>query len=196
MLAHAARVLLALLLLSGAALTFAGTVGAADRVWAIAPAVGTGACALSAAVRNGIDIRVEGTGFAAATDVLVTQIWDHANENPNVPPSGPTTTHTYTSTASGTFAFVVPAGPGHGGHYSWTATDQSCTASVEAIAVETAGGTCGTCGGAGNTLPPTDAIDVPLTPTSPSLFLGAVCVAGLIGFVLAVRRRQRDSVDV
>jgi hypothetical protein len=187
-------VVLAWLLLSAGALIIPGGVSAADRPHPRPRPIPSRTCGLSTTVRNGIDISVQGTGFAAAADVLVTQVWDHGNENPNVPPSGPTTTKTYTSTASGTFAFVVPAGPGHGGHYSWTASDQSCTASVEAIAVETAGGTCGSCGGAGSTLPPTDAVDVPPSPTTDSQpYLAVMVAAGLLAFVVAGMRLYRRA---
>ena len=162
------RARLALFLVMVAVLALPTAVAAARPAQTTMRGAPSGPCSMSAQVEAGHEIVVSGAGFAASTDVAVTQIWDHGNENPNTPAAGTPTTQTVATDAAGLFMFSVPAGPGHGGHYSFTATDGTCTATVDAIAVETAGGTCGQCGGTGPTALPTSPGRRRCTPTGSS----------------------------
>jgi hypothetical protein len=100
----------------------------------------TGACALEAQADPAREIRVTGTGFAPGATVTFTQDWGGSNATADNPGTGTTTTETVQADTTGGFTIVVPAGPGHGGQYTFRAADGACTATVQAIAIETAGG--------------------------------------------------------
>ena len=88
--------------------------------------------------------------------------------------------------ANGSFTATVDAGPGRGGQYTLTATAGSATATVDAVAVETAGGTLG---GVKPTPPPTDAVAAGSAQPDSSRWLVVALALGLgvTGFGLATR---------
>jgi hypothetical protein len=85
---------------------------------------------LTATVIPGQEIDLAGSGFPADADVQLVILRNGED-------SGSQTLHT---NASGNFTATIDAGPGRGGEYTATATSGSATATVEALAVETAGG--------------------------------------------------------
>jgi hypothetical protein len=161
-----------------------------------AVAAAAGPCALSVATTPGHVITVTGTGFDANAAVDVTQTWSGSNATQGGNTGPQTTTSQVTADASGGFTFTIDAGPGHGGTYDLSATAGSCTATAQAVAVETAGGVNG--GGAGFTPPPTDtvAIDRAHAPASLPLLpvLGGLALL-VVAAVLVTGRRSRTGVD-
>lgn len=109
-------------------------------------------CTLTATLDPGHSIALAGSGFAAGASVTL-------DISRNGTPDG---SQTLQAGASGAFASSIDAGPGLGGRYTFTATSAGCTATVEAVAVETAGGVVG---GTRPTQPPTDVL--PITHRAP-----------------------------
>lgn len=163
---------------------------------AVPPSAAAAGCTLDAAVQPGRSIDLAGSGFAAGAGVTI-----------GVVRSGtPQPSIATTADAAGAFAVSVDAGPGRGGAYGFSATDGACTATTEALAVETAGtaagGTApaagsGTSAGSGATLPPTDAtrpgghadaVDGGPLPAGGALLLVAF---GSLLLVLSIPTRRR-----
>lgn len=133
--------------------------------------------ALAATVIPGKEIDVAGSGFPSNADVLLVIERNGADAG----------SQALTTDATGSFSATIDAGPGRGGVYTMTATSGSVTATVEALAVETAGGLQ-------PTPPPTDvaADDRPQSTAADRWTIGVVAV--LIGLVLAAAYRRRQSV--
>jgi hypothetical protein len=129
---------------------------------ALAPPAAAAGCTLDATVQPGRSIDLVGGGFAAGAGVTIGVVRNGTGE-PSV---------SATADAVGGFTASVDAGPGRGGAYSFSATDGSCTATADAVAVETAGGTSAR---SGATLPPTDASPTRGSPSG----LGGSTPAGL-----------------
>jgi hypothetical protein len=143
--------------------------------------------ALTATVMPGKEIDVAGSGFPADADVLLAIQRSGADAG----------SQNLRSDAAGNFTATIDAGPGRGGVYTMTATSGSATASVQALAVETAGGTGG---GLQSTPPPTDlAPSVPGRPAPAND--GALAMLVLIGAcslslaISALRHRAHRTVD-
>ena len=192
------RKTLSVLVLMVAALAVPTSVGAAGPTRATLPAAAPSTCTLTAQVEAGRAIIVEGTGFALSTDVTVTQVWDGSSAALNSPGTGTTTTQTVTTDAAGAFSITVPAGPGRGGQYHFTAVGGGCTATVDAVAVETAGGlNGGTTGGLTPTppdaLPPTDtaAGTAPPPPANPALPIIVLAIGAALTVLAAGMLRPR-----
>ncbi|HEY6013489.1 MAG TPA: hypothetical protein VIU37_05770 [Candidatus Limnocylindrales bacterium] len=116
---------------------------------------------LTATVIPGQEIDVVGAGFPADADVQLAILRNGADD-------GTQALHT---DATGGFTATIDAGPGRGGVYTMTATSGSASATVEALAVETAGGLH-------SSPPPTDT--VPGGPGS-GLSIDRLAVLALIG---------------
>jgi hypothetical protein len=86
--------------------------------------------ALTATVIPGQEIDVAGSGFPADADVQLAILRNGADAG----------SQALRADADGAFTTTIDAGPGRGGVYTMTATSGSVTATVEALAVETAGG--------------------------------------------------------
>ena len=97
---------------------------------------------LTAAVIPGHEIDVVGSGFPVNADITLSIQRNGSDAGSQA---------LRTDTAGG-FTAVIDAGPGQGGVYTLTATSGSVTATVEALAVETAGGI------QSSTPPPTDTV--------------------------------------
>ena len=187
------RAFLALLLSSGLLVLplSAGVVGAASRAGSapVAVPLAAGACQMTAVNHAGQNIVVSGQGFAASASIAVTTVWGGSNSTVGGS-AGSTSTQTITSDASGTFVLTVPAGPGRGGAYTFTATDAACTATIQATAIETASGLA-------PTPPTTDTVSGPANdgPAAPAMPVAAIALAvGLLamaGLIVRPRRRQR-----
>jgi hypothetical protein len=136
--------------------------------------------ALTATVIPGQEISITGSGFPADADVVLAISRNGAAAG----------SRTLRTDAAGAFTASIDAGPGLGGAYTLVATSGTATATVDVVAVETAGG--GVTGTRQETPPPTDtALSLPVRPASDSgwaLAFGAV-VAGLL--LLARHARQR-----
>jgi hypothetical protein len=162
-----------------------------------APGAAAGACQLSTSVSAGQSITVSGSGFDPNATVEITQDWSGSNSTTGG--TGPQTTRsTLTTDASGSFEITVDAGPGHGGTYHFMATSAGCTASADAVAVETAGGIGGGTnpGGGHVTPPPTDTAppgDRGQASTSAAALLAIVAGFGLLGLGLAMKRARRRT---
>ncbi len=130
--------------------------------------------ALSATVIPGQEIDIVGSGFPADADILLAIERNGAD-------AGSQALHT---DATGSFTATIDAGPGRGGVYTVTATSGSASATVEALAVETAGGLQ-------STPPPTDTVSNP--PSQRSLAnVGTIgFMAVLIGLLVAAAYRRR-----
>lgn len=136
---------------------------------------------LSASTIPGKGIDVSRTGFPAGVDVQLAI-------QRNGTDAGSQTLHT---DASGSFTATVDAGPGRGGQHTLTATAGSATATVQAVAVETAGGTVG---GTRPTPPLTDTsvAGTAQADSSRMLLVAFALGLGMAGFGLATRvARQR-----
>ena len=138
---------------------------------------------LAATVVPGTEIDVVGSGFPASADVnLVIHRSNHPDE-----------TRTLRADAAGSFTATIDAGPGRGGAYTLVATAGAATATVDVVAVETAGGS----GGGIQSPPPTDTQPAlgPDRATSGAPTRPAVIVlfAGLVGGLLALRRMRRPA---
>lgn len=116
---------------------------------------------LTATVIPGHEIDLVGAGFPADADVQLAILRNGADD-------GTQALHT---DATGGFTATIDAGPGRGGVYTMTATSGSASATVEALAVETAGGLH-------SSPPPTDT--VPGGPGS-DLSIDRLAVLALIG---------------
>jgi hypothetical protein len=171
------RVSVSVLLLFAAVLVLPGATLAAS----IPKAGSSGPCQLTTQRHTGRDIQVSGTAFAPNSSVVITQTWGGSSATLGTAGAGGTTTQTVQTDASGAFELTVDAGPGHGGQYTFSATAAGCTATAEAVAVETAGGLHGD-GTTGPTTPPTDT--TPAAATSDPLVPLLLLAAGLAGLVL------------
>jgi hypothetical protein len=85
---------------------------------------------LTATPIPGKEIDVVGAGFPADADVLLTIQRNGTDDG----------SQDLRTDSTGAFTATIDAGPGRGGVYTLTATSGSVTATVEAVAVETAGG--------------------------------------------------------
>jgi hypothetical protein len=185
------RAFLALLLSSGLLVLplSAAAVGAASSAGSAAVPLAAGTCQMTAVNHAGQNIVVSGQGFAASASIAVTTVWGGSNSTVGGS-AGSTSTQTITSDASGTFVLTVPAGPGRGGAYTFTATDAACTATIQATAIETAGGLA-------PPPPTTDTVSGPANdgPAAPAMPVAAIALAvGLLamaGLIVRPRRRQR-----
>jgi hypothetical protein len=162
-----------------------------------APSAAAGSCQLSTSVSPGHSITVTGSGFTANTTVDITQKWSGSNSTAGGATGPQTTSSTVTADGSGGFELTVDAGPGHGGTYDFTASSASCTATAEAVAVETAGGVRGgTNPGNGQvTPPPTDTAPVADLGPVPASAAPLVAIAGgfaFLGLALALKRARRE----
>jgi hypothetical protein len=138
---------------------------------------------LAATVVPGTEIDVVGSGFPPSADVtLVIRRSNHAEE-----------TRTLRADAAGSFTATIDAGPGRGGAYTLVATAGATTATVDVVAVETAGGS-----GGGPQSPPTTATlpapgragatsGVPIGPAVIVIF------GGLVGGIWALRRMRHAA---
>ena len=134
--------------------------------------------------------RVSGSAFPPNTDVVITQTWSGSSATLGSAGTGGRTTQTVQSDASGSFELTVPAGPGHGGQYTFSATAGGCTATAEVVSVETAGGLHGD-GTTGPTTPPTDTDpEVAASDSIIPLLLVAAALVGMLLIGLAVSRRR------
>lgn len=143
---------------------------AAVALLAVPATVAAAEPTLTATVIPGHEIDVTGSGFPADADVLLAIQRNGADAG----------SQSLKTDAAGSFTATIDAGPGRGGVYTLTATSGSVTASVEALAVETAGGTAG---GLQSSPPPTDtASGVPgrLAPAGEGV-LAVLALSGLIG---------------
>jgi len=183
---------LALLLSSGLVVLpwSAAAVGASSSPGSapVAAPLVAGTCQLTAVNHAGQNIVVSGQGFAASAAIALTTVWGGSSATVGGS-SGSTSTQTIASDGSGSFTLTVPAGPGRGGAYRFAATDAACTATVQATAIETAGGLA-------PTPPTTDMVSGPANAgTSPQLPVAAIALAaGLLamaGLIVRPRRRQR-----
>ena len=154
-----------------------------------ATAAAAGSCALTTAASPSHVITVAGTGFSASTVVDVTQTWSGSNATAGGNTGPQTTTSKVSADGSGGFTFTIDAGPGRGGTYDITATSGGCTATAQAVAVETAGGINH---GPTATPPATDTTPLadqgaphPLPPLVPVLL-----VAALLGLALGMRNAR------
>ena len=166
---------------------FAGIAGAAATSGtrlAAAPLAATG-CQLTAVAHVAQDVVATGRGFAAAATIKITTVWSGSSAIAGGPIAGTTRTQTVTTDASGGFEFTVPAGPGRGGRYTFTATDDNCSATVQATAVETAGGLA-------PTPPATDTAAAPVkAPAVPTALLVAIVLGiGLLALAALVLRSR------
>ena len=103
---------------------------AAVAVLAVPTLVAAAGPALAATVIPGQEIDLVGSGFPADADVLLAIQRNGADAG----------SQALKTDAAGGFAATIDAGPGRGGVYTVTATSGSASATVEALAVETAGG--------------------------------------------------------
>jgi hypothetical protein len=99
---------------------------------------------LTASVIPGQEIDLVGSGFPADADVALAIQRNGTDAG----------SQALRTDADGGFTATIDAGPGRGGVYTVTATSGSATATVQALAVETAGGLQ-------STPPPTDTLAVP-----------------------------------
>ncbi len=117
---------------------------------------------LTASVVPGQEIDVAGSGFPADADVQLVILRNGADAG----------TQALRTKDDGSFSATIEAGPGRGGVYTMTATSGAATASVEALAVETAGGLHAS-------PPPTDAIAA--GAPAPGLDVAGLAAIVLIG---------------
>jgi len=146
------------------------------------------ACQLtSTSTANGAgdDIHLVGSGYAANADVEI-QVFRNGTA------IDPVTAHT---DANGAFETVYQTGPGRGGRYTFSTTTSECTASTEAVAVETAGGGTLSGGGtAGQSLPPTSTVaGTTGTPASDIALLAIVAFLAAAGWIVATAARSRRA---
>ena len=171
------RSLLAILLLAGASL-------------ALPVATSAASCELTTAISPGHVITITGSGFAAGSDVAITQTWSGSNATAGGNTGPQTTTSSVTADASGGFEFTIDAGPGHGGTYDIEAAASGCTATTRVAAIETAGGI----NTGGGPLPATDTASLGLrspSPVSPAGPLAAMLAGvALLGAAVVLRRRR------
>jgi hypothetical protein len=135
--------------------------------------------ALSATVIPGQEIDLAGSGFPSDADVLLAITRNGVDAG----------TQTVTTDASGTFSATIAAGPGRGGAYTITATSGSASATVEAVAVETAGGLQ-------STPPPTDMASDLAVHSVPAGGWPIEVIAVLVGLLAGAavyRRRVKAS---
>jgi hypothetical protein len=163
--------------------SFAGLVLVAALLAAPAGVAAAGTCQLSTTVDQGHSITVAGTGFGAGATIALTQTWSGSTAIATGPRGAQVTHQTISADPSGSFSLAVDAGPGHGGTYDFSATAGGCTATAQAVAVETAGGVRPGTTGVQMTLPPTDTIGLDTgstrTPETPLAAIG-------LGFLLLV----------
>lgn len=138
---------------------------------------------LQATVVPGREIDVAGSGFPASIDVtLVIGQSNHPDE-----------TRALTTDATGSFATTIDAGPGRGGAYTLVATSGQLTATVQVVAVETAGGA----GGGIQRPPPTDAAPRQGPGRNPAgaqlPVILAIAVAGALGAGWSMRRARQTA---
>ncbi len=149
---------------------------------------------LTATTVAGHEIDLVGAGFPASTAVTLTITRTGPCAITPCDPHAGSGTRTVMSDANGGFTATIPAGPGRGGQYAIVATAGTMRASVDVVAVETAGGLAP---GAKGTLPPTDRLPDPASGgTGAGLPLGALLVLGLGGLLGAgwtVARTARSS---
>lgn len=135
--------------------------------------------ALTATVIPGQEIDLVGSGFPADADVQLAILRNGID-------AGSQTLH---ADADGAFTATIDAGPGRGGVYTMTATSGSVSATVEALAVETAGGLQ-------SAPPPTDTATAVQGGSGtdaggPLVVLALVAVGSLSVALSAIRRRAR-----
>lgn len=130
---------------------------------------------LTATVIPGQEIDLVGSGFPAGSDIALVIQRNGADAG----------SQALTTDANGGFMATIDAGPGRGGVYTVTATSGSMTATVQALAVETAGGLQ-------STPPPTDmAESVAHGATSSNaaeLAILALIAACSLSYVVSTRR--------
>jgi hypothetical protein len=154
---------------------------AAMALLAVPAIVAAAEPALTATVIPGQEIDVAGSGFPADADVLLAIQRNGADAG----------TQNLRTDAAGNFTATIDAGPGRGGVYTLTATSDSVTATVEALAVETAGGLQ-------STPPATDTAPGVPGRSDPAVN-GELAVLGLIGAcslglaIASIRRRARGT---
>jgi hypothetical protein len=138
---------------------------------------------LTATVIPGQEIDVTGAGFRADADVRFAILRNGSD-------AGSRALHT---DASGAFTATIEAGPGRGGVYTMTASSGSATATVEALAVETAGGLQ-------PGPPPTDGVPgapaVPGLPTERLAVFALIAACALSVAVSAIGRRSRETASL
>lgn len=148
---------------------------------------------LTATVVPGHEIDLVGTGFPASTTVTLTITRTGPCAITPCDPHAGSGTRTVTSDANGGFTATIGAGPGRGGQYAIVATAGGVSASVDVVAVETAGGLAG---GAKGTLPPTDRAPEPAPAGTgaglPLAALLALGIGGLLGAGWTVARTARS----
>jgi hypothetical protein len=135
---------------------------------------------LTATVIPGQEIDLAGSGFPADADVILAIQRNGSDAG----------SQALRTDATGAFTATIDAGPGRGGVYTLTATSGSATATVEALAVETAGGL------QSSTPPPTDTI-ANVADRSASgddgLFVALVVVVACSLGLAASSFRRRDA---
>ena len=141
---------------------------------------------LTATVIPGDEIDLVGSGFPAQADVLLVITRNGTNAG----------SRSLETDAVGGFTAAIDAGPGLGGAYLFVATSGSARATVEAVAVETAGS--GGTGGLNPSAPPTDMASGPpgrsLLGTTWTLALAAAATGLFIGLGALWRRRRSKIV--
>jgi len=167
---------------------FFGTLALAALLILPASVAAAATCQLtSTSTANGAgdDIHLLGTGYAPNADVEIQVLRNGAAVDP-------LTAHT---DANGSFDVLFQTGPGRGGRYTFTTSTADCTASTEAVAVETAGGgTLSGGGSAGQSLPPTSTVPAaPASPASDVALLAVVAVVAAAGWGAAVAVRSRRA---
>ncbi len=151
------------------ALALAGLLAAPSIVAAAEPT-------LAATVIPGQEIDLAGSGFPANSDVQLAIQRNGTDDG----------SQALRTDASGAFTARIDAGPGHGGVYVMTATSGSASATIEALAVETAGGL-------GSTPPPTDtasAVDGGSSSDVGQLAVLILVAAGSLSVALPANRRR------
>jgi hypothetical protein len=137
---------------------------------------------LVATVVPGTEISVVGSGFPASADVtLVIHRSNHPDE-----------TRTLRSDAAGSFTTTIDAGPGRGGAYALVATAGASTATVDVVAVETAGGSGGGIRPPATDTQPRSGPDR-ATSIAPITEVLVVLVAGALGGLWALRRTRNAA---
>ena len=155
---------------------------AALAIFAVPTLASAAQPSLTATVIPGQEIDVVGAAFPPDADVLLAIERNGAD-------AGSQALHT---DSAGSFTATIDAGPGRGGVYTVTATSGSATATVEALAVETAGGFQ-------STPPPTDTVSIsrgrPASSAGDALaLLALVSACGSSLLIARLRRRARETV--
>jgi hypothetical protein len=156
---------------------------AAAAVLAVPTLVAAAEPSLTTTVIPGQEIDLVGSGFPADADVVLAIQRNGTDAG----------SQALTTDAVGGFTATIDAGPGRGGVYTLTATSGSVTATVEALAVETAGGLQ-------STPPPTDTASIAPSEFGPDsggrlaiLTLIAACTMSVSMAAIRQRSRQEDA---